>query len=104
MQLVSVEVNVEAQVFASLQDGARGVQVEHPPLTEDVDVVHPEGSGGHELLQPRQLHLQDVLCGLCNRLPSENKNRTQRLEAVCEGTVGRDRAPRPGHGVSPAVG
>lgn len=75
MKLVSVEVNVETQVFASLQDGACGVQVEHALLTEDVDVVNSEGSGGHELLQPRQLNLQDVLCGLCNCLPSE-KNRS----------------------------
>lgn len=47
MKLVSVEVNVETQVFASLQDGACGVQVEHPLLAEDVDVVNSEGSGGH---------------------------------------------------------
>lgn len=47
MKLVSMEVNVEAQVFASLQDGACGVQVEHPLLTEDVNVVNSEGSGGH---------------------------------------------------------
>lgn len=93
MKLVSVEVNVEPQVFASLQDGARGVQVEHPLLTEDVDVVHFEGSGGHELLQPRQLHLQDVLCGLCNRLPSEDKKECLLLKAVCEGMMGRDCAP-----------
>lgn len=50
MKLVSVEVDVEAQVFAGLQDGARGAQVEHPLLTEDVDVVNSEGSGGHQLL------------------------------------------------------
>lgn len=47
MKLVSVEVNVEAQVFAGLQDGACGVQVKHPLLTEDVDVVDSEASGGH---------------------------------------------------------
>lgn len=39
MQLVSVEVDVEADVFASLQDGAGGVQVKHALLTEHVDVV-----------------------------------------------------------------
>lgn len=47
MKLVSVKVNVETQVFTSLQDGACGVQVEHPLLAEDVDVVNSEGSGGH---------------------------------------------------------
>lgn len=79
-----MEVNVEAQVFAGLQDGARGVQVEHALLTEDIDVVNSEASGGRELLQPRQLNLQDVLCGLCNGLPSGRQ--TEAL--VCEDVMG----------------
>lgn len=70
MELISVEVDVEPQLLASLQDGARGVQVEHALLAEDIDVVNPEGPGGHQLFQPRQLDLQDVLSGLCNGLPS----------------------------------
>ena len=71
VKLVTVEVDVEAHVFACLQDGASGADVEHPLFAEHVDVVHPEGPGGNLLLQPWQLHLQDVVCGFCNRLPSE---------------------------------
>lgn len=66
-----MEVDVEAQLFPGLQDGAGGVQVEHPLLAEHVDVVDPERPGGHQLLQPRQLDLQDVPRGLLRRLPSE---------------------------------
>lgn len=101
MELVSVEVHVEAQVFARLQDGARGVQVEHPPLAEDVDVVHAEGAGGHQLLQPWQLDLQDVVCGLRDRLPSEE---TGAFTAAREDTQAAPRRSLLGHGVSPAVG
>lgn len=92
MKLISVEVNVETQLFASLEDGARGVQVEHALLAEDVDVVDAEGPGGHQLLQPRQLDLQDVLCGLCNRLPSGKEKKTNRkaLKGVCEAEMWRD--------------
>lgn len=88
MELISVEVNVETQLLASLQDGARGVQVEHPLLAEDVDVVNPEGPGGHQLFQPRQLDLQDVLSGLCNSLPSGEKNKSfkGRLRQICGAT------------------
>lgn len=71
MKLISVEVDVEAHVFAGLQDGAGGAEVKHSLLTEHVDVVHPESPGRHELFQPRQLDLQNVLRGFCNRLPSE---------------------------------
>lgn len=73
MKFVSVEVDVETQLFASLQDGACGVQVEHPLLTEDIDVVNSECPSGHQLLQSRQLDVEDVLCGLCNCLPSGKK-------------------------------
>lgn len=71
MELISVEVDVEAHVFARLQDGASGAEVKHSLLTEHVDVVDSEHPSRHLLFQPWQLNLQDVLCGLCNRLPSE---------------------------------
>ncbi len=71
MELISMEVDVEAHVFASLQDGASRAEVKHSLLTEHVDVVDSEGPRRHLLLQPRQLNLQDVLCGFCNCLPSE---------------------------------
>ena len=47
-----MEVDVEAQVLAGLQDAAGGAQVEHPLLTEHVDVVHPQSPCRHLLLQP----------------------------------------------------
>ena len=89
MKLVSVEVDVETQVFTGLQDGACGVQVEHPLFTEDVDVVNSEGSGGHQHLQPRQLNVQDVICGLCNRLPSD-KTKQKKTKSSKGGTRGLD--------------
>lgn len=101
MELISVEVNVETQLLASLQDGARGVQVEHALLAEDIDVVNPEGPGGHQLLQPRQLDLQDVLSGLCNCLPSGKRGKA--LKGACEADVVRLRFVL-GHSVSSAVG
>lgn len=79
MQLVSVEVDVEADVFAGLQDGAGGVQVKHALLTEHVDVVDSQRPGGHQRSEPRQLDLQDVLCGFCHGLPSEGHRDTARI-------------------------
>lgn len=73
MQLVSVEVDVESHFFPSLQDGAGRVKIKHPLLTERVNVVDLESPSGHQLLQPRQLNLQDVLRGFCNSLPSEGQ-------------------------------
>lgn len=84
-----MEVNVETQLLASLQDGTRGVQVEHPLLAEDIDVVNPEGPGGHQLFQPRQLDLQDVLSGLCNCLPSGGGG-GEALKGVCEAEMWRN--------------
>lgn len=69
MELVSMEVDVEAQVFSGLQDGARGAEVKHSLFTEHVDVVHAHSPCRHELSEPRQLHVQDVVRGLCDRLP-----------------------------------
>lgn len=66
-----MEVDVEAHVFPSLQDGASRAEVKHSLLTEDVDVVDSEAPGRHLFFQPRQLNLQDVLCGFCNCLPSK---------------------------------
>lgn len=103
MELISVEVNVETKLLASLQDGARGVQVKHPLLAEDIDVVNPEGPGGHQLFQPRQLDLQDVLSSLCNCLPSGEKKNRKALKGVCKADVARLRFIL-GHGVSSAVG
>lgn len=91
MELISVEVDVETQLLASLQDGARGVQVEHALLAEDIDVVNPEGPGRHQLFQPRQLDLQDVLSGLCNGLPSGGGGTKRKaLKGVCESEMWRD--------------
>lgn len=73
VKLVPMEVDVEAQVFAGLQDGASGAEVEHSLLAEHVDVVDSEAPRRPELFQPGQLNPQDVLCGLCNRLPSEEE-------------------------------
>lgn len=73
MQLISVEVDVEAHVSASLQDGAGGAEVEHALLTEHVDVVDLQSPCAHLLLQTRQLHLQDVLRGFCDGLPSAER-------------------------------
>lgn len=75
MQLISVEVDVEAHVAAGLQDGASGVQVEDAALAEHVDVVHPQRPGRHQCLQARQLHLQDVLCGFGHSLLSAGQER-----------------------------
>jgi len=73
VELVSVEVDVEAQLLPGLQDGARGAQVEHAFLAEHVDVVDAQRAGGHPLFERRQLHLQDVLRGFSNRLPPEGR-------------------------------
>lgn len=70
MKLVSVEVDVEAHVFAGLQDGASGAEVKHSLLTEHIDVVDSQTPSRHLLFQTGQLNLQDVLCGFCNCLPS----------------------------------
>lgn len=71
MKLISVEVDVEAHVFASLQDGASRAEVKHSLLAEHVDVVDSESPSRPEFFQPWQLNLQDVVCGFCDRLPSE---------------------------------
>ena len=65
-----MEVDVEAHVFASLQDGASGVEVKHSLLTKHINVVDSESPSRRQLLQPRQLNLQDVFCGFCDRLSS----------------------------------
>lgn len=70
MELVSVEVDVETDVFPGLQDGAGGAEVKHSLLTEHVNVVHSEVPSGHLFLQPGQLDLQDVLRGFFHGLPS----------------------------------
>lgn len=70
MKLISMKVDVEAHVFACLQDGAGRAEIKHSLLTEHVDVVDSEGSSRHQLFQPRKLNLQDVLGGFCNCLPS----------------------------------
>lgn len=71
MKLISVEVNVEAHVFTSLQDGASRAEVKHSLLAEHVYVVHAESPSRHLLFQTWQLNTQDVLCGFSNRLSSE---------------------------------
>lgn len=71
MKLVSMEVDVEAHVFTSLQDGASRAEVKHSLLTEHINVVDPESPCIHLFFEARQLNLQDVLCGFCNSLPSE---------------------------------
>lgn len=71
MKLISMEVDVEAHVFASLQDGASRAEVKHSLLAEHVNVVDSESPSRRQFFQPRQLNLQDVVCGFCNRLPSE---------------------------------
>lgn len=70
MELISMEVDVEAHVFASLQDRVCRAEVKHSLLTENINVVDSEGPSRHTFFQPRQLNLQNVLCGLCDCLPS----------------------------------
>lgn len=88
MQLVSVEVDVEAHVPAGLQDGAGGVQVEDAALAEHVDVVDSQRPGRHQRPQLWQLHLQDVLRGLSYSLPPAGHQRDTSSLGGCGGGGG----------------
>lgn len=74
-----MEVDVEVHVFAGLQDGASGVEVEHAELTEHVNVVDPELSRNNLLLQPGKLDLQDVLGGFRHGFSSEYHTETSQV-------------------------
>lgn len=59
-----MKVELPSCFLPCLQDPTRGVRVEHPLLTEDVDVVHSEGGGNTELMDSRNLNVNDVLSSL----------------------------------------
>lgn len=75
MKLISVEINVEAHLFACLQDGAARAEVKHSLLTKHVDVVDSESPSRHPFLQPRQLNSQNVLCSFYHCFPSKGGER-----------------------------
>lgn len=75
MKLISMEIDVEAHLFACLQDGAARAEVKHSLLTKHVDVVNSESPSRHPFLQPRQLNSQNVLCSFCHCFPSEGGGR-----------------------------
>lgn len=59
-----MKVQLPSCFLPCLQDPTRGVGVEHPLLTEDVNVVHSEGGGNTELMDSRNLNVNDVLSSL----------------------------------------
>lgn len=77
MQLISMKVDVKANVFPSLENLACGIQIKNPFLTKHVNVVHLQIACGNLLLYCRQLHWENVLSCLLHSLPSKHEQKSR---------------------------